>query len=62
MTTMTILTRTGVSINFSDLTEDEYARLMDLCFDIGLRQGIEAGMFEEKDGTIHLKTKGGEKP
>jgi hypothetical protein len=51
---MATLTTTGVSIEFSELTEDEHTRLMSLCFDIAMRQAIKAGEIEEKGDMICL--------
>jgi hypothetical protein len=48
-----ILTTTGISIDFSELTEDEHTRLMSLCFDVAMRQSIKAGEIEVKGHMIH---------
>jgi hypothetical protein len=52
------LKKTGVWIEFSELTEDEYTRLMDLCSDVAIRQAVEAGDIEMKDDVIRLTEKG----
>jgi hypothetical protein len=47
-----------VAIEFGDLTEDEHGRLMKLCFEIGMRQMIEAGEIEMKGDMVYQTEKG----
>jgi hypothetical protein len=55
-----IMAATGVWIDYDDLAEDEYHRIMSLICDSALRLKVEAGELEVKGDTFYITEKGEE--